>query len=258
MTGCCIYKQNMLKYVYRKGGGIPMGNTEMIITEAFSALEDGMFSLNFATNGLGVIVYVLQALALYAIAQRRGIKKAWLAWIPLVNVWILGSLSDQYQYVVKGQVKNKRKTLLGLNIAILALTIVITTVLCILIAKLLMMGLLSRFPNNVTDLPWNALAEYVIPLLILLLTALPLTVLSIIQAVFFYIALYDVFCSCDPKNSTLYTVLSIFGNFVVNGVYALFLFLCKDKELGMPPRKAGPTFTASPDLDQSPFEQTEE
>ena len=249
----------MLKYVYNKEGGIPMGNTEIIITEAFSALEDGLSSLSFATNGLGIVVYVLQALALYTIAQRRGIKKAWLAWIPLVNVWILGSLSDQYQYVVKRQVKNKRKILLGLNIAILALSLVIVIILGSLVVRLLMMGLFSHFPEDVTDLPWEVFAGYVTPFLILLAATLPLTVLSIVQVVYFYIALYDVFCSCDPKNSTLYTVLSIFGNFVVSGVYALFLFLCKDKDLGMPPRKVVDTeINNPPEPPQEPWLHVDE
>ncbi len=53
--------------------------------------------------------YVLQALSLYSIAKRRGIGKPWLSWIPVANTWILGSISDQYQYVVKGKVRNKRK-----------------------------------------------------------------------------------------------------------------------------------------------------
>ena len=156
-----------------------MGNTEIIITEAFSALKEGLSSLSFATNGLGIVVYVLQALALYTIAQRRGIKKAWLAWIPLVNVWILGSLSDQYQYVVKRQVKNKRKILLGLNIAILALSLVIVIILGSLVVRLLMMGLFSHFPEDVTDLPWEVFSGYVTPFLILLAATLPLAVLLI-------------------------------------------------------------------------------
>lgn len=66
---------------------------------------------------LSVACYVLEALSLYTIAQRRGIRKPWLAWIPVVNVWIVGSISDQYQYVVNRRIQNRRKVLLGLAIA---------------------------------------------------------------------------------------------------------------------------------------------
>ena len=62
---------------------------------------------------LSVGTYVLTALGLYTIAQRRGINKPWLAWIPVVNVWTLGCISDQYRYVVKGEKKSKRKVLIG-------------------------------------------------------------------------------------------------------------------------------------------------
>ena len=76
---------------------------------------------------LSVATYVLSALGLYTIASRREIRHPWMAWIPLLNVWLMGSLSDQYRYVVKGENKSRRKWLLILNLikAVLLLTIVI-------------------------------------------------------------------------------------------------------------------------------------
>ena len=217
---------------------------EEYIMGVMEALEEGILSINFTTSGLGVIVYVLQALALYTIAKRRGIKKPWMAWIPLVNVWILGSISDQYQYVVKRQVKNKRKVLLGLNIAMAALIVLLIVAIVWLIVALIMTGVSMELfsdgnmpGSNLDAVALDALADEIGVLLLICLLALPLLVLSIMQTVYFYIAMYDVFCSCEPKNSTLYLVLSIVGNVVVEGAYCIFLMLCKDKDLGMPPRK---------------------
>ena len=95
--------------------------TEMYEIERFleEYMEYGMgvgLLSNAFSSLLGIAVYVLTSLALYTIANRRGIKNAWLSWVPVINCWIIGSLSDQYRYVVKGEVKNKRKTLLILNI----------------------------------------------------------------------------------------------------------------------------------------------
>ena len=232
------------------------------MTEVLEALEEGMMSLNFTTSGLGVLVYVLQALALYTIAQRRGIKKAWLAWVPLVNVWILGSISDQYQYVVKRQVKNKRKVLLGLNIAIAVLVVLLIAALIWLLVSLVMVGVSmelfssGHMGGNFDAIDWDVLADEVGVVLLLCLLSLPLLVLAIIQTVISYIALYDVFRSCDPKNSTLYLVLSLVGNVVVEGANCIFLMLCKDKDLGMPPRKPEPI----PEITQEkePWETTKE
>lgn len=218
----------------------------MEITSILEALEEGVLSMNFTTGGVAVLVYILKALALYTIAKRRNIKKPWLAWIPVVNVWILGSVSDQYQYVVKRQVKNKRKVLLGLNIAMAAIGSVVLIAAVWLFAVLLLMIIsvptMSDPETLVSNLMYYAGTNVVLLNLIGLagILAIPLAVVSVIQTVYFYMALYDVFRSCEPKNSTLYLVLSLVGNVVVEGAYCIFLMLCKDKDLGMPPRKTEP------------------
>ena len=218
----------------------------MEITSILEALEEGVLSMNFTTGGVAVLVYILKALALYTIAKRRNIKKPWLAWIPVVNVWVLGSVSDQYQYVVKRQVKNKRKVLLGLNIAMAAIGSVVLIAAVWLFAVLLLMIIsvptMSDPETLVSNLMYYAGTNVVLLNLIGLagILAIPLAVVSVIQTVYFYMALYDVFRSCEPKNSTLYLVLSLVGNVVVEGAYCIFLMLCKDKDLGMPPRKTEP------------------
>ena len=69
---------------------------------------------------LSVVIYIFHSLGLYTIANRRGIHHSWLAWLPVGNLWLLGSIADQYQYVVKGKIKNRRKVMLGLSIAVFA------------------------------------------------------------------------------------------------------------------------------------------
>lgn len=220
-----------------------MPDVQELLTDLVSGLEDVAYTFNFATSGLGVLVFILQALALYTIAKRRAIKKPWLAWIPVVNVWILGSVSDQYQYVVKRQVKNKRKVLLGLNIAMAAISAVILIAVVWMLAIMMLMAIsipaisdLEILLSNLVYYTGNNVALQTM-LAVAALLSVPLAVLAIIHTVYFYLALYDVYCSCEPKNSTLYIVLSLVGNVVVDGAYAIFVMLCKDKDLGMPPRK---------------------
>ena len=52
-------------------------------------------------------------------------------------------------------------------------------------------------------------------------------------AIFFYIAVYDIYRSCDPDNAVLFLILTI----VVPLCYPILLFCCRKKELGMPPRR---------------------
>lgn len=169
-----------------------------------------------------ILTYVLQSLGMYTIAKRRGIHKPWLAWIPVGNMWMLGSISDQYQYVVKGRVRNRRKTLMGLTIAIYALMIPVY-------ALYIMMIIFSvASPETVTG---EGMVAYG---LLIVLLALVMMVVAIVAAVFQYIALYDLFVSCDPGNAVMYLVLSIF----INVTLPFFMFACRKKDLGMPPRKA--------------------
>ena len=88
----------------------------MMMSHSLEYLGSGLWLILQALFGmptlLAIASYVLTALALYTIARRRGLRNPWLAWIPVANSWLLGSLSDQYRYVVKGEHKSKRIILL--------------------------------------------------------------------------------------------------------------------------------------------------
>ena len=162
----------------------------------------------------GIVAYILQAVGMYTIAKRRGIHHPWLAWIPVGDMWLLGSISDQYQYIAKGRVRNRRRVLLGLVIAILVLLI----------------------PMNICSFAAAAGQSSVTAgalLAVALLCLLVYLVLAIIVAVFEWIALYDLFASSDPNNAVMYIVLSIFFGVTL----PFFIFACRKKDLGMPPRR---------------------
>lgn len=192
-------------------------------------LLDGISGFGGVSSTLGLIGYVLSSLAIYTIAQRRGIKKAWLAWVPVLNVWILGSISDQYRYVVKEQVKSKRKILLALNLANFVLSV---SVLVRIVATVV--SFVSAGMRGASD---EALARTLINgILVSLTMSLPLLALSIAAFVLRAMALYDLYGSCEPDNSVLYLVLSLIPG--INQVaQPLFLFLCREKDGGMPPRR---------------------
>lgn len=169
---------------------------------------------------VGVASYVLQSLGMYTIAKRRGIHHPWLSWVPVGNMWLLGSISDQYQYVAKGRVRNRRKVLLGLTIAMYALMILVYV-------SMIFTAISGAASASAGEMMVGA------TIAIMLLACLALFVVAIIAVVFQYMALYDLFASCDPGNAVLYLVLSI----VFGVVLPFFIFACRKKDLGMPPRK---------------------
>ena len=188
---------------------------------------------------LGIASYVLTSMALYSLASRRGIGKAWLSWVPILNVWIVGSLSDQYRYVVKGQCKSKRKILLILKL------VSVIFVLAVVIAGGFLVADVVR--TMMYGIRMEALLSQILgPMLGIAGLVLPMFGLAIASAVIYFMALYDVFQSMDPANGVMFLVLSIL--FPVTEPF--FLFFNREKDKGMPPRK--------PEHSQPQWEETKD
>lgn len=225
---------------------------------------------NAFSSLLSLASYVLLALGMYTIAKRRGIQHAWLAWVPVANVWLLGCVSDQYQQVARGKQKAKRRTMMWLYVIMIILVIVL-----VVVAVNWFVGLLDSadirlselvkdpmaFVDTLTDdleqtqsideLPtihvdkltgdWDKAEDYLVDSLGQLLVigglGLALSILSVILTVLQYMAYYDVFRSCNPEKATMFLVVSIVMSlFGLGIVEAILVFVCRDKDLGMPPR----------------------
>lgn len=187
--------------------------------ETFTAINDIIYYVGML--GLSVFMWVLQARSLSAIAKRRNIRHPWLAWLPIAGSWVLGCISDQYRYVVSGETQNKRKWL---------------PILSGVFAVLLATSVGYAFVFGFSMLPsWNPTQGMLaaqtgalgfMGLLLLMLGA------AVFRTVIYYKALYDLYASCEPGKRVLFLLLSIFL-----GIEAIFIFVCRNKDLGMPPRK---------------------
>ena len=183
-----------------------------------------LLSLVFA-----IVSYVLCSVAFYSIAKRRGINNPWMSWVPVLSAWVLGCISDQYQYVVKGRNKNKRKWLVGLNIALI-------------VAYIAFVVFLGVFSFSVIDTASGGMEdaqfmETMMKFVLSIFAALvPTLVLAIAQMVIRYMAMYDLYSSCSPQNNVLFLVLSIF----IPVTEPFFVFFNRKKDGGMPPRRPEP------------------
>ena len=189
----------------------------MFLPGLISGIPTGLF---------GVAAYILTALAIYTISRRRGLSKPWLAWIPVINCWLLGSLSDQYRYVVKGENKSKRKWLLILRILKAVLVFAISAFVISMVGSVVKASYYGGYLEG-------DFLDMLAPVLTMLGFALPYAGITIAFCVVRYIALYDVYRSLDPDNAVLYLVLSI----LFSPTEPFFLFFNREKDLGMPPRK---------------------
>ena len=224
-----------------------MGNYPPVTTdigeELFGAGIVGVFYLIYMLVMMAVSVgsYVFQSLGFYSIAKRRGIKKPWLSWLPVGNMWILGCISDQYQYVAKGKVKNKRKAMLVLNILMWLFEIAV----CVLFVVFIYIAV--SMPEDGMETA-EQVAAFMGSMFGMIAFSIVLSGFVIAIVVIQYIALYDLYSSCDPKNNLLYLLLSIF----VSITMPIFVFICRNKDLGMPPRKQDPTGFVPPEPVEMP------
>lgn len=194
--------------------------------DAFAAFIAIYFGVLLLMNLYSIVVYILQSLGLYTIANRRGIHHPWLAWLPVCNMWIMGSISDQYQYVCKGKVTNRRKVLIGLMISMYVLMIVF------FVGFLMAMfnGIAAEFDFSAGD------TSVIVPIIVTVVAYIVMFIIAVVLTVYQYICTYDLFVSCSPNNAVAFLVLSIFFSFLL----PFFIFGVRKKDLGMPPRKPQP------------------
>lgn len=184
----------------------------------------GIFGVVALVVGLFAIVgYVFQSIGLYTLAKRRGIANPWLAWLPVGYYWIAGSIADQYRYVTEGSVKNRRTILLALSIA----GIVVSSLVSTMVNGSFMLSTGEVSMDQLTSLGTMGTVLNLVT-----------SALEIATFVFWQIALYDLYSSCNPRNNVLFLVLGIIFGFLV----PFFIFACRNKEEGMPPRREEPRY----------------
>jgi hypothetical protein len=204
------------------------------LRELFQKLDSMNLNFNFGSGATGVAAYVLMALGLFTIARNRGIQKSWTAWVPVANLWLLGCISDQYRYVTLGQEHNSRKRMLTLGIIQLAL---------IPVAAVLLLAWIACFAaimgaGNLSDGAMGlSVVGMIVLLLVLVVPLIALMVISVILQIRKCRAYWDLFGSCVPRQRKLFSALSIVASCLgIELVAALLIFICRDKEEGMPPR----------------------
>lgn len=186
-----------------------------------AGLAAGIFMIVYLLAlAFSLVSYVLNAVGMYRIAKRRGIHHAWLAWIPVGNSWLLGSISDHYQYVAKKKITGRRKALLAMNLILIVLSGVIVS------------GAFMIF--SFTTGPADLMGSGILLIGLLVVAYLALFGLSIAVLVVSFIAYYDLFQSSKPNCAVLFLILGV----VFNVTLPFFVFACSGADKGMPERRS--------------------
>lgn len=167
-----------------------------------------------------LVLYVFESIAFYTLAKRRGIQYPGLAWVPVANMWIIGSLADDYMHVTELRKTKSRYLLLSLEIVSAVISI---------LATVMSLGFVLEMIREIFNEQSYVTEGYLLGSLSLLGMSCILWVLMIVRSVFLYIALYRIFKSCQPGNAVLYLLLAIF----VSVSLPFILFAIRNKDEGM-------------------------
>lgn len=195
------------------------------LPNALSSIEPILWLLQiYRAIGIWIFLalYLLTTFSLFVIAKRRRIWRPWLAFLPFGSIWILGCISDQYQYARHG-LQKKRRTLL-----------VVLELLCLILCIALCLSTISAYQQLMDELDKiyrfsDLIAEAIEALegatILAILSGCALLTCGIAK----WCCCYRLFASCDPDNKFVYLIFGLIFPWLV----AVFLFLCRKKDLGM-------------------------
>ena len=160
---------------------------------------------------VSLIFWIIRSISLHKLAKRRGIRNAWLVWLPIGAEWVLGSVADLYQHLVQGRITSRRKILLVLSLAGMVLGSATTVV-------PLVQNLLADTEELVVM--WGMAGT---------IPAMIGWVVGIASLVFYHICNYDLYRSCNPDNAVVFLVVGI----VLPITEPFFYLACRKKDWGM-------------------------
>lgn len=166
--------------------------------------------------------YILHSLGLHRISRRRRLPHAWVSWLPVINIFQLGTVADHDRLARKG-----KKGLLRWG---LSLSFVICCVGVFMALAAIAEVLLGVLAGAVTVGLLLLSEEYVTGMAELSAQASSVASVSLLLCILFFVvntvARYRIYRSCHPSGAGVYLLLSIFLPFL----RPVLLFLLRNKD----------------------------
>ena len=147
---------------------------------------------------IGIASYIMNAVAFQRIASKRLIKNAWLAWIPIANSWIIGSIADEYDE--KNGIKRRWRAVL------LVLSLISRGGIVAGYVGMVASGVMMSMQLDIMDTEFSNFIGGFLGAYVLLIVA---AVVASAQNICNMICLYKTFESTVPEKSVKYILLSL-------------------------------------------------
>lgn len=198
----------------------------------FLAIFIGTFTISLL---IGLALYLLESIGVYKMAKSAEIKNPWLAFIPVANGWVFGTLAEKYKK--KNGTKSAR---FGIILPVLE-GIVLIEAIALTIFTVISIKEITGYALDAVNTSSEMAPEQFMSLISVIILYFALMAVAIAYAVVFFIALWRVYSSFDKPNDTLYIVLSVVFTISV----PIILFIIRNRKPEFDPHNNVPYFSGT-------------
>lgn len=184
---------------------------------------------------IGIAIYLLESISVYKMAKSAEIKNPWLAFVPVANDWVFGTLAEKYKK--KNGTKSAR---FGIILPVLEGIVLIETI-ALTIFTVISVKEITGYALDAVNTSTEMAPEQFMSLIPVIILYFALMAVAIAYAVVFFIALWRVYYSFDKSNATLYIVLSVIFTISV----PIILFIIRNRKPEFDPHNNMPYFSGT-------------
>lgn len=184
---------------------------------------------------IGIAIYLLESISVYKMAKSAQIKNPWLAFIPVANDWVFGTLAEKYKK--KNGTKSAR---FGIILPVLEGIVLIETI-ALTIFTVISIKEITGYALDAVNTSSEMAPEQFMSLIPVIILYFALMAVAFAYAVVFFIALWRVYSSFDKSNATLYIVLSVIFTISV----PIILFIIRNRKPEFDPHNNVPYFSGT-------------
>lgn len=184
---------------------------------------------------IGIAIYLLESISVYKMAKSAQIKNPWLAFIPVANDWVFGTLAEKYKK--KNGTKSAR---FGIILPVLEGIVLIETI-ALTIFTVISVKEITGYALDAVNTSSEMAPEQFMSLIPVIILYFALMAVAFAYAVVFFIALWRVYSSFDKSNATLYIVLSVIFTISV----PIILFIIRNRKPEFDPHNNVPYFSGT-------------
>ena len=184
---------------------------------------------------IGIAIYLLESISVYKMAKSAEIKNPWLAFVPVANDWVFGTLAEKYKK--KNGTKSAR---FGIILPVLE-GIVLIEAIALTIFTVISVKEITGYALDAVNTSAEMAPEQFMSLIPVIILYFALIAVAIAYAVVFFIALWRVYSSFDKSNATLYIVLSVIFTISV----PIILFIIRNRKPEFDPHNNMPYFSGT-------------